>query len=471
MHITSYGAADGVTGSCHLLEVAGEHILLDCGLFQGGKSSREKNHAEFEFNPELVHTLIVSHAHLDHIGRIPLLYKAGFRGRIISTRATFELARISLMDSASLMSSKAERKNRNRSIDEREEPLYDEDDVFEVLDMWSTFVEYHKPFSVTDSVEATFYDAGHILGSAFIELKLDEDGEEVSFVFSGDIGNLDKPIIKDPETAPTADVAMVETTYGDRDHRPFDKSIEELEAAICETWDRGGNVVIPTFALERAQELLYVLYTAWRDGRIPEKVKIFLDSPMAISATRIFERHPDLYDSEALELKGRGETPFHFPRLAYTRETRESIEINRVSRGGVILAGSGMVTGGRVLHHLIRNLPRSECSVVFCGFQAYGTTGRYIVDGNDFVKLYGEVVPVEAKIYTINGFSAHAGQRELTDWVRNTGAKTCLLVHGEDDAQETFAKHVMAQTQVGAVHAMQFGEAVDLIEAAKNNRR
>lgn len=463
MHITSFGAADGVTGSCHLLQVGDDHVLLDCGMFQGGRQVREMNSTEFDFDPGIVHSLIVGHAHLDHIGRIPLLYKAGFRGRIISTRPTFELARLSLLDSANLLSSEAERINRHRKFgEERVAPLYDEDDVFEALELWNMFVRYEQPFDLTDGIRTTFYDAGHILGSACVELQLSDEEGSLSFIYGGDLGNLNKPIIRDPQTPPTVDVAMVESTYGNRDHRDFSGTISELEFVINETFERGGNVVIPTFALERAQELLYVLYEFWRDSKIPEDVKIFLDSPMAISATRIFERHPDFYDSEATALIESGQNPFQFPALEYTREVRESMAINAISGGAIILAGSGMVTGGRVMHHLVRNLPRPECSVVFCGYQARGTTGRRIVERAPFVKLFGEVIPCESRIYTINGFSAHAGQRELTDWVDTTGASRVMLVHGEPEVKEDFKSHLLAREPERDVSISAYGERVAL---------
>lgn len=464
MKLTSYGAVDGVTGSCHLLEVGGKHILLDCGIFQGGKSSREANEAAFPFDVKKLDAVIISHAHLDHIGRLPLLQKRGFAGRIISTRPSFELARISLLDSASLLENEAARINRKRDQDEpRVEPMYDDEDVLDTLDRWKEYHEYEETFDVCEGVRVTFHDAGHILGSAFLVCDLTEGGESRRFIFSGDLGNVGKPIIHDPKQPPEADIVVMESTYGDRDHRPFSESITELIAAINETAERGGNVIIPTFALERSQELLYVLYEAWRDGKLPKGSSIYLDSPMAISATRIFERHPDLYDAAAMKLHDDGQTPFDFPVLHYTRETRDSMKLNEVRSSAIILAGSGMANGGRVLHHLRYNLGRTECSVVFCGFQGSGTLGRRIVDGAESVLIYGQSIPVRAQIYTINGFSAHAGQKELTDWARSTHAKNMFLVHGEDEGKARLAAHLKAETGVKSVANLEYGHTIDFL--------
>ncbi len=462
MQITSYGAADGVTGSCHLLEVGSRRILLDCGIFQG-PGSREKNAEGFGFDPSTIDEVVISHAHLDHIGRLPLLWKHGFRGRISSTRATYELARLSLLDSAGVLASDARERNRRRDRGEpKVVPLYDEEDVLDTIEHWTTTFELHAPFSVCEGVDVTAYDAGHILGSTFLAFDLREAERSTRLMFSGDLGNVNKPIIRDPEEPPTADVVMLESTYGDRNHRPFAESVAELEEAIRETFERGGNVVIPAFALERSQELLYVLYEAWRAGRIPDHARIFLDSPMAISATRIFERHEDLFDKEALHLHASGGDPFDFDALEYTRSARDSMRINDIQRGAIILAGSGMVTGGRVLHHLRHNLLRPESSVVFIGFQAEGTTGRKIVEGADFVTLMGQSIPVRANRYTINGFSGHAGQSELTKWAQQSGAERIMLVHGETDAKRAFREHLLDKTEARSVETSAYGVPVPL---------
>lgn len=463
MQITSYGAADGVTGSCHLVELGDIRFLLDCGMFQGGKDTREKNEPPLPVDPETLDAIVVSHGHLDHIGRIPLFVKHGFDGRIVSTRGTYEIARISLMDSAHLLESAAQRKNRGLRDEENwVRPLYDQKDVLDTIDMWGDLVEYHDTVELFDGVEMTFFDAGHILGSACVFLTLSESDETTRLLFSGDVGNIGKPIIQDPERPPEADIVLLESTYGDRDHREFDESVEELEEAIRTTIERNGNVVIPTFAIERAQELLYVLYEAWREGRIPKSVDIFLDSPMAISVTRVFADLPRYYDDEILEMAESGGNPFNFAALTCTGDSRESMRINDHRAGAVILAGSGMVTGGRVLHHLRHNIMRPECSVLFCGFQAQNTLGRRIVEGEPEVKIMGEYFPVNAQVWTINGFSAHGGQRELTEWAIPTDAERLYLVHGEDDAKDALQEHLAKEMPDTKVGQMRFGEPIDL---------
>lgn len=471
MKLKSFGAVEGVTGSCHMLEVGDKRVLLDCGMFQGSRDDDEENRG-LGFDPKTLDAVIVSHAHLDHIGRLPILFKQGFRGPIYSTRATYDLAKISLLDSARLQEFEVARANRKRPKGTPpKQPIYDDQDVLDLLDLWDRWVKYEEPVDIFKGVKAKFSEAGHILGSAFLTMDLQENDKACKFIFSGDLGNVGKPIIHDPSTPGPADVVLMESTYGDRNHRPFGESIDELLGAIEETFKRGGNVVIPTFALERAQELLYVLYEAWRDGKLAEDATIYLDSPMAISATRVFERYPDLYDSEAMDLHNQGETPFDFPALRYTRETRDSMSINEHRSKAIILAGSGMANGGRVIHHLRHNLYREECSVIFCGFQARGTLGRKIVDGADFVHIHGHTVPIVAQVYTINGFSAHAGQEEMTQWANATDAKKILLVHGEEDVKERFRHYLLRKVATNNVDIMPAHKAIDLSEWARSISR
>lgn len=438
----SFGADQEVTGSCHLVKYGGKRILIDCGIFQGS-GSHDRNKPPFPFDPTSIDFLVVTHGHLDHIGRIPLLVKEGFSGKILSNRATYELARLSLVDSAAVMASDARRENRRRSRrgqQERVEPLFDEDDIFQALDQWDSHLRYKERRNLASGIELTLSDAGHILGSSSLLLELSGDGESKRVAVSGDLGNDQKPLTCDPARAPKADLAVVESTYGDRDHRSFADSVAEMEGAITDTFARGGNVVIPTFALERAQELLYVLHDAWDNGRIPKESRIFLDSPMAINATGIYRRHLGLFNEEAQErFVGPGD-PFSYDALTYTRSTADSVKINSISSGAVILAGSGMVTGGRVLDHLRHNLGRSECSVVFMGYQAEGTKGREIVEGARGVRLHGHDVECKAQVHTIGGFSAHAGQSSLVRWVEETGASEVILVHGEKRAMDPLAE-------------------------------
>lgn len=445
MRLSFFGAADTVTGSCHLLETKHHRILFDCGFFQGQGLS-ERNAEPFPFDPGEIDFLLLSHAHLDHCGRIPLLVKQGFQGRIVTTMATYDLARLVMLDAAAIQAEDARRaaRKRNRSGGPPPQPLFETEDVLDALEFFDTFVEYERTETLDEGLRVTFRDAGHILGSAFIELEVQEErgGPVRRITFSGDLGNLDKPLIRDPQTPSRADVVIMESTYGDRNHRPFDDSVEELREAIRTTLERGGNVLIPTFALERAQELLYVLYHFYRAGDLP-RCRIFLDSPMAIDATRVFTKHGDCFDEEALALAAEGGNPFHFPALEYTRHPDDSRSINTYSSGAIILAGSGMCTGGRILHHLRHNLWRPECSVIFVGYSAEGTLGRRILDKEPVVEIHGEQVANNAQIWTINGFSGHGGQQTLLDWLDGTGEpEVVFLVHGEDRAEEALAHHI-----------------------------
>jgi metallo-beta-lactamase family protein len=317
--------------------------------------------------------------------------------------------------------------------------LYTALDALDSLDCFGRLVSYDHPVEVAPGIRATYLDAGHILGSASILLELREGEREKRVLFSGDLGNRGRPILRDPAPAPRVDVVVMESTYGDRLHRAIAPSVEELHEAIHDTIDRGGNVVIPTFALERAQEILYFLREGLASRDLPEGLQVFLDSPMAISATEIFERHPECYDVETAALFREGRDPFHLPGLHFTRQTAESMKINRIRGGAVVMAGSGMCTGGRVRHHLRHNLARPQSSVIFVGFAARGTLARQIIDGARSVRIYNEELPVRARIHTINGFSAHADQAELVEWHAATRAETTVLVHGEEKPMQALA--------------------------------
>ena len=444
MKISFHGAAEGVTGSCHLIQVGTKKILIDCGLFQGSREVEEENANSFGFDPSDIDYLLLTHAHLDHCGRIPLLAKRGFTGEIISTLATQELARVIMLDSAHLNEEDVRRKNRKlqrmRKPNKLLEPLYSTEDALYALDFFGRRASYNKIIEVAKGIRATFIDAGHILGSACVYLELEEEGNKRTVLFSGDLGSNGRAILRDPSKPPHADIVVMETTYGDRPHKELEPSIEELFEAINQTVSRGGNIIIPTFALERAQELLYYLHEGWKEKRLPMGLQVFLDSPMAISATTIFGRHPECYDEETKKLFADGHDPFDFPSLHFTHDTSESIALNNIHSGALILAGSGMCTGGRVRHHLKKNLWRKECSVIFVGYAAKGTLARRIVDGAKTVMIFGEEIAVNAKIYTIGGFSAHAGQIELLAWHQATNKpRTTYLVHGEIESMQTFA--------------------------------
>ncbi|MHB9020845.1 MAG: MBL fold metallo-hydrolase [Halothiobacillus sp.] len=448
MKISFHGADRDVTGSCHLLETHGKRILIDCGMFQGGRELDEENAEDFGFDPKSIDLLLLTHAHLDHCGRIPLLVKRGFTGAIISTSATRELARVVMLDAAHLQEEESERHERQAHRHGRRptEVLYGTLDALNAMGQFGRAVDYGQTIEIAPNVTATFYDAGHILGSASIRIE-ETDGGHRSVIFSGDLGNSGRPILRDPHIPPRADVVVMETTYGDRDHKPIAPSIAELYQAITDTLGRGGNVIIPTFALERAQELLFTLREGVEQGLLPKTMPIFLDSPMAISATEIFRRHPECYEDATRALFKGGHDPFSLPGLRFTRETSESIALNRLVGGAVIMAGSGMCTGGRVRHHLRHNLWRRDSSVIFVGFAAPGTLARILIDGAKQVRLFGEEIPVRAHLYTINGFSAHAGRNELLAWHQALHPAHTILVHGEEKAMASFSA-ALKHTQV-----------------------
>jgi metallo-beta-lactamase family protein len=442
MKIAFHGAAQGVTGSCHLLTCAGKQVLIDCGMYQGSRELVEDNADDFGFDPAGIDYLLLTHAHLDHCGRIPLLANRGFNGEIITTAASRELARLVMMDSAGLQEEEARYRNRRarrRGKEAEFQPLYTTLDTFNAMENFGRKARHGEPLQLAPGIRATFIDAGHILGSASILLELEEGGSTRRVVFSGDLGLGGRPILRDPVMPPQADVVVMETTYGDRPHKELQPSVEELYDAINATVKRGGNVVIPTFALERAQEILFYLNAGKEQGILPEFLQVFLDSPMAISATEIFRRHPECYDAQTAALFRSGRDPFMFNGLHFTRETAESMAINQVAGGAVIMAGSGMCTGGRVRHHLKHNLGREHSSVIFVGYAARGTLARRIVDGARHVDIFGEEYAVRAQIHTIGGFSAHAGQTGLLAWHGHTGnPAVTFLVHGEPDSMATF---------------------------------
>lgn len=445
MKISFHGASQDVTGSCYLLQCAGKNILVDCGLFQGSRELVEDNANDFGFDPASIDYLLLTHAHLDHCGRIPLLVKRGFSGEIITTAASRELGRLIMMDAAGLQEEEARYRNRRMHRRGRKGediiPLYTILDALNAQENFGRVARYDEPLELASGIRVTFIDAGHILGSASVLLELSENGRDRRVLFSGDLGLRGRPILRDPASPPQADVVVMETTYGDRQHKSLEPSVEELYEAINSTTQRGGNVIIPTFALERSQEILFYLHAGKEQGTLPRFLHVFLDSPMAISATRIFRHHPDCYDEHTSELFRTGRDPFDFPGLHFTRETADSMAINQIRGGAVIMAGSGMCTGGRVRHHLKHNLAREHSSIVFVGYAAHGTLARAIVDGAKSVKIFGEEYAVRAQVYTIGGFSAHAGQTELQAWHAQTGGpERTFLVHGEKESMMAFSR-------------------------------
>ncbi len=444
--LSFHGADRGVTGSCHLVEYGGRRILIDCGMLQGSRELAEENAEDFGFPAEAIDYLLLTHAHLDHCGRLPLLLKRGFRGEVIATAASRELARLVLLDAAHLQEEEARRRSRTaarRGEESATAPLYTVLDALNSLDRFGRLADYGKPLPLGPGIAATFLDAGHILGSASILLEIGEGDHRHRLLFSGDIGNAGRPFFAPPATPPSADTIVMEATYGDRVHRSYRDSADELIEAVVSTFARGGNVIVPTFALERAQEILFVLRQGIEAHRLPASMQVFLDSPMAVSATEIFEHHPEGYTAEIGHLFARGQDPFRLPGLHMVRETAESMAINRIVGGAVIMAGSGMCTGGRVRHHLKHHLWRPESSIVFVGYAATGTPARALIDGAKRLRLFGEDIPVQAQIHTINGFSAHADQAELVAWHRGiAGKKRTFLVHGEEKPMRLLAERL-----------------------------
>jgi len=450
MRLSFHGADRNVTGSCHLVECAGHRILVDCGLYQGSRELHEENAEPFGFDPAGIDYVLLTHAHLDHCGRLPLLVKRGFRGEIITTAASRDLARLVLLDTAHLqeeeVSYRAHRALRRGEI-RTAEPLFSSADAVDTMALFRRTVRYGDVIPLAPNVTAMFFNAGHILGSASIFLQLTETDHRCTVLLSGDIGNVGRPLLRAPDPAPHSDVVVMETTYGNRQHRSISESVEELYAAINDGLRRGGNIIIPTFALERGQELLYYLKKGVAVGKLPTTMHVYLDSPMAISAIEVFRHHPEDCTPEIGDLLRNGHDPFRVPNLKLVRSAAESIRLNDIKSGAVIMAGSGMCTGGRVRHHLRHNLWREEATVVFVGYAAAGTPARRIIDGDKQLRIFDEDVPVRAKIHTINGFSAHADQRELLAWHRQTSAQRTFLVHGDERVMLLFGA-MLVNTEV-----------------------
>lgn len=463
--VISYGAAEVVTGSCHLLELdSGTRILIDCGMFQGREEKR--NYEDFGFDPKTVDYLLVTHAHLDHVGRIPKLVKEGFEGMIVITDATVDLAEVIMLDSAKIMKEdyltlykKAERRGKEKEVPL---PLYKEEDVLEVLALKRVVPKYDESFELCEDVNVTYRNAGHILGSAFIEIQYKEGKEERTIVFSGDIGNDNDMVLPNLVACEKADYLYVESTYGDRNHQGALESVKEFKTIINNTLENWGNVLIPSFAIERTQEILCILKEMYDKGELPE-CKIFLDSPMASKATAIYKKYAEeLLSTECQAIKKRDGTVFDFEYLKYTQSVDESKAINDEKYRTIIIAGSGMCSGGRILHHFKNRLWNRKNTVIFVGYQAEGTLGRHIVDGAKWIKIYHEDIRLQASRYTINGFSAHADQSGILDWVKNIeDLQRIFLIHGEEDKQEVL-REVMGKKLHEKAHIVEPEEVIYL---------
>ncbi|MFA5663466.1 MBL fold metallo-hydrolase RNA specificity domain-containing protein [Castellaniella sp.] len=440
MKLSFLGAAGEVTGSCFLMEAAGVRFLVDCGLFQGGREALTRNHRPFDFAPAGIDFVLLTHAHVDHSGLLPKLVRDGFRGPIHSTAATIDLLGVMLPDSAHIQETDAARNARRFGDRRTRPPLYTLRDAQASLKLTRS-IEYDQRFSPAEGIQCRFRDAGHIIGSAIIELWITEYGRTTKLVFSGDLGQPNRPIVRDPAVIDEADLLIMESTYGDRLHPPLAETENEMVEVIQRTlFEQGGNVIIPAFAVGRTQQMLYLLHRLTCDGRL-KNLKVFVDSPMATEATHLTYRHLDLFDEPTRELVQWRACAADMPALYFTASVEESMALNQVRSGVIIISASGMCDAGRIRHHLRHNLARPECSVLIPGFQAEGTLGRRLVDGADQVRLFGETIPVRAAIRRIDGLSAHADQAALLNWAaafKRAPAQT-YVVHGEPAAGQALA--------------------------------
>ena len=433
----------------YLLETAESRILLECGLVQGRYEEEQENEKPFPFDPASIDAVVLSHGHLDHSGRLPKLVNDGYRGPIYMTSPTLELLEILLKDSAflSMRDAEWENKRRRRAGKEEVEPLYTIEDVEKTLQLCKGQA-YATPIEILAGVQLRYLDAGHILGSAIVELIIKEEGKARKLVFSGDLGNSCAAILRDPVQVEKADVLLMESTYGDRNHRPMEETLDEFRDIIREATESGGNILIPAFAVGRTQEIIFRLGEFYQQGILNHQA-VYLDSPMAIATTEVYHRYQDVFDSEdkaALRQARSGSLHSYLPVLRYSRTTEESMAINRITDGAIIIAGSGMCTGGRIRHHLKHNLWRRNAHVIIVGYQAIGTPGRALVDGAKRLRVVGEDVAVNATIHTLGGFSAHAGQQQLLDWIGafHKPKPRTYLIHGEPDAKKALQHQLHA---------------------------
>lgn len=472
MQITFLGAAGEVTGSCYLVQTSSARVLVDCGLFQGTVGSDMKNHRPFAFDPRSLDAVVVTHAHLDHTGRLPLLTKQGLKCRLYCTRPTVPLSDLLLQDMAELQKADLMRRNRKRA--DRGcgpgricEPLFTEQDVARTIhSMTAIPLETEQP--IARGVGVRFVDAGHIIGSSSVVLTVEDQGKKKVIVFSGDIGNPGTPILKDPvpPMVPQADAVILESTYGDRDHKTIDTTLEELLGVLRQSMIDGGKVLIPAFAIGRTQTLLYHLARMSNAGQLPRGLPVYIDTPMGIEATRIYESDPTFFDSEMVNLRANGNPPLRFPGLHFTRSGDESRMLNTMKGPAVIIAGAGMCTGGRILHHLKHHAGKANTHIVIAGYQSEGTIGRRLVNREKMIRIYGLPIAVNAQIHTLGGFSAHGGQSTLLAWAQSVTGKMPRkprfhLTHGETMQRTTLAGKLRETIGVEANLPM-YGDRVEL---------
>lgn len=465
MKITFFGAAQTVTGSMHMIEANGRRVLLDCGLYQGRRQETFERNKHLPFDARDVDAVVLSHAHIDHSGNLPNLVSSGYRGRIYCTYATRDLCSAMLLDSGHIQESDVTyvNKRRRRSGQPPVEPVYTVADARASLRQLEG-IAYHRTFPVTEGISATFYDAGHILGSAVTVLDIEEAGQKRRLCFSGDLGRRHLPVLRDPEPAPDVEAIITESTYGTRRHTSPEAAARSLSDAISHTTKRGGKVVIPAFAVGRTQDIVYDLHKLIQNGDLPS-LAVYVDSPLAVNVTRIFSLHPECYDQEMRQYINQREDPFGFHRLVYVRSVEESKALNRLRTPCVIVSASGMCEGGRILHHLKNNLGDPRNTVLFVGFQAENTLGRKLVDGNKTVPILGEPVQVRAEVTVIDGYSAHADHDEILAYlqlVRGTGKlEHVYCVHGDTESCEAMATSIR-QLGVSDVRVPQLGQTVEL---------
>lgn len=455
MKITFFGAAQEVTGSCYRVETEKHKFMVDCGLFQGSKELEQKNHDDIDFNE--VEFMLLTHAHIDHTGRIPLLYKNGFRKPIYCTKATKDLAEIMLMDSAKIQESDVEWENRKRQRSGKTllTPLYTTIDAMSCISLFKGRF-YDEVVKINEDIRVVFRDAGHMLGSSSLEIFITENGKTTKIIFSGDIGTSNNPILNNPEVLSGCDYLVMESTYGNRIHEPYKESVHSLIEIIEKVSSRGGTVIIPSFAVGRTQEIIYEL-NSYYDYQIKDhyekKVPVYVDSPMALEATKAFMKNTDLFNQKAKDYISSGDNVFEFENLHYVKNIDESKMLNNVKFPRVIISSSGMATAGRVRHHLKHNLWDEKNAVVFVGYQAEGSLGRILLDGIDEVKLFGETIKVNAEIYNLGGFSGHADQNNLMDFVDNMKVKPkkIFITHGENEGAETLSNLLKEKYDIEAV--------------------
>ena len=448
--LSFFGAAKNVTGSRYLLETKNTRILVDCGLYQE-RDYRGRNWEPFPVDPSTINSVLLTHAHVDHCGFLPKLVYDGFSGDIFCTSATAEITEIVLMDSAKIQFEDAKYKKKRHKRESREGPyphipLYTIDDARETIKLLHK-VKYQEKVEVAGNIEATYYDAGHILGSAMIKIIVKDGDEQHSILFSGDIGRPDKVILRDPAVFEEADYVIMESTYGNRHHQEIRDIDDNLEEVINDTYQAGGNIIIPSFAIERSQELLYELNLLLMEKRIPPLL-VFVDSPMANRVTKVFRDHPEYFDEEMIDLLENHHSPFLFRNLKLVNTVQESKAVNNIHGTSIILAGSGMCTGGRIKHHIANNIANPASTLLFVGYQAIGTLGRIILDGAEEIRLFGRKFSLKMKVKRIEGFSAHAGKDELFDWVTNIkkAPRRIFITHGEEKAAEHFSKYLHEKT-------------------------